>query len=461
MKKMKKQTFKKSLTKNAAQVSQKLASITFIALMLGSIFAGVASAVDTNNANESKSLNIIDRIISIIKSIFSGAESDATKVNTTDKDSESTLSVEPTLIWKKTFDSEVTSANIGVASIDKSFFPLKTVVTRDKIIFFDEKGDIKKQKILKSYESTSVSGNGEFIGILTSAPDDHIVTVMNKEGQIEVQYQVEPYDRFLIANDGSTVVFGDRPEHFVAFTHLAFYDSSGNLINHIIGRDFTSSSCLKIAEDANLLVLNVRNREDGISHLILYTTDGKVLWDRVLDDGTPSDVAISQKGEFIVTSNYPDYNVPNYVYFFDNSGTLLGKYSGEKGTEYYYKKIVLSPSAGKYTVAISKNILYFFDTKSGSLLWKKENDLYPKGYYTSCDLSSDGNHIVTSFRTDRDDIYGTRYVYLFDKSGRQIWKHKFDPPENSFDKPDVQIDEGGECITIVTDKNFCAYKIKV
>ena len=62
MAKMKKQTFKKSLTKNAAQTSQKLASVIFIALMLCSIFAGAVSAESiSEDLSDNTILNETDR----------------------------------------------------------------------------------------------------------------------------------------------------------------------------------------------------------------------------------------------------------------------------------------------------------------------------------------------------------------------------------------------------------------
>ena len=180
------------------KLKTKSVSLLLVTIMLCSIFTGAVTA-DVNSANESKNINIIDEIISIIKSIFADAESDDSGV-----DSHTNVTGVKVELIRSFSDEGEFGIYIGkpkreqVVILSKS--PRK-IMSEKEIKFYDSKGNLLSTYSCKRCE-VSQSPNGRYIGVLTTKDFTQLnFTLFNQFGKVVWQN-----DNFHATTEGSVYI---------------------------------------------------------------------------------------------------------------------------------------------------------------------------------------------------------------------------------------------------------------
>jgi hypothetical protein len=189
------------------ELKTKSTSLLLVTIMLCSIFTSAVTA-DVNSASESKNINIIDEIISIIKSIFSDAESDDSEV-----DSHTNVTGMKVELIRSFSDEWEFGSYIGkpereqVVILSKS--PRK-IMSEKEIKFYDSKGNLLSTYSCKRCE-VSQSPNGRYIGVLTTKDFTPLnFTLFNQFGKVVWQK-----DNFHATTEGSDL--GDLTQPTVDF----------------------------------------------------------------------------------------------------------------------------------------------------------------------------------------------------------------------------------------------------
>ena len=303
-------------------LSGKIIAISLTVLMILSVFAGVVMA-DVNNTNESKNINTVDKILSIIKSIFLGVKSDAlavekhadvTEVNTRDQDKSATYTDdESTLVYNKTFDTE-------------------TIIEK-------------------------ISNNPNFDGIITVSKDNFALSfyLQTKEGV--TLWEIIPSSEWVMIPEESNitvVIIGKRygKGYFsidrVFYEGVSIYDEKGNLIKEIT--DTGKIREAKLLPDGNFILLTyneLRMIEASGNELWRVSTNAKRLW-------------ISEDGNFIVTI-LPILSPQGWESaVYDRGGNMIGSFSSEGS----YWNMKFSLDANQLRIIVGED-QYVFNTSKG------------------------------------------------------------------------------------------------
>lgn len=400
------------------ELKMKLVSAAFIVLMLGSIFAGVASAVDTNNANENKNLNIIDRIISIIKSIFSGADSD-------DK-----VKVE---LIRSFSDEKEFEKYMGIGEPKEEQVVILSEAPRQawsmkEIGFYDPEGNLLSTFSCE-WCSVSQSRNGEYIGVLEFNEEFTQLkfTLLYQSGQVlwhKDDFHPTTYGSMcevVISNDGKGIISFTLQDINVPYSIL-FHDSKGDVIKgYYEGKDREKfdfyMAVSKLSPDGEYFIVA------GPDGIFAFDWKGELIWKRYefspIYMRVAHEIHISPDGKYVVVKvdEHPtEEEMEVCLYFLDRNGKFIGRYS----KEYLHGWNRFSEDGKSFLIATHTS-LFLFDPNNAKKLWSYQFD---KGcvYIPSLDLSPDGEWIVLVRAFSETD----KTMYLFNNLGERVLAKKFE-----------------------------------
>jgi len=346
-------------------------------------------------------LGIIGLLVVVIGIYWLGGKKSITTIKETKKEiltketkEELPKKLEPKLVWKKEFDSEIIDFHVWtVPETSKSnLIPITTVQTKKYLYLLDEKGEVKRSLplgplvFLPRY-SIVVSKNGKYVIEIESKYLGDDVTEEGKtlfghgvsnletfryttwEGKIlwerENIYESEEYgictcitpqgDRVIVIGDD-----GSSPEHHAG---IWFYNKKGKIIRGYSYKEIRYSedglldgkeAKCDMSGDGNFLVFGYpdlsKKYEIGV---ILFDKDGNILWKRSIQKQEYSSVYginISYHGETIYVES------DDYIYLYNKKGDLIRKIERAK--------TFLSPK-GDFLVAIFPSFIALIDTLTG------------------------------------------------------------------------------------------------
>jgi len=200
------------------------------------------------------------------------------------------------------------------------------------------------------------------------------------------------------------------------------------------------------------------------SGLLYLNGAGDVLWNKMFQRGTSAHLAMSGDGRFIV---YSEENVTLRdtsslgwgVFYLDSQGRQLWNYTEAKtGASFVQMSgdgshVAASAFEGNSELITGNGNVYYFDGRSGLLLWKQPY-ISEQGFVGSPSLvmPPDGSHIVLTGPTGG--------VLFYDSSGNLLWD-KTDlggKPVSVFQSDSIILMSGGTLVayngTVVASYNF-------
>lgn len=426
--------------------SSKIIAMSLAALMILSVFAGVALA-DTNNTNESKNISIIDKIISIINSIFSGAESDAstvdarnvTEMNITDQNesvyiekselSEPMIENATAKLIRSFSDEEEFEKYIGEPKEEQvviSSKSLRKIMSEKEIKFYDSKGDLLSTYFCERCEG-SQSPNRKYIGVLETNKDFSQLnfTLFDQYGQVlwhkdNFHLTIEgSVPQVYISNDGKNVISATMRKKTAPYSIL-FHDSKGNLIKEYQEYkdaekfDFHMAVSEQSPSGEYFLVA-------GPEGVFVFDWKGNLIWEYTFSPiymRLVHKIHTSPDGKYIVVKvdECPEEEKKDVcLYFMDRNGTFIGRYS----KEYLHGWDKFSEEGRSFLVATHTG-LFLFDPSNAKKLWSYQ---FAKEcvYIPSLTISPNGKWIALVRATSENE----KTLYLFDNFGEKVWIEKF------------------------------------
>jgi WD40 repeat protein len=139
---------------------------------------------------------------------------------------------------------------------------------------------------------------------------------------------------------------------------------------------------------------------------MLLDTQGRRLWDRPID-GLPSAFSLSEDGDKMVVG------VEGRLYFFDNSGELLGTYPDRNEEPWRQDFVDASTSRdGYYSAAITERSVFFFN-RSGYRLWQELNYTLLDGHYVA--IAPNGHEVAA---------IGDAELFYLHSGGETLWTRR-------------------------------------
>jgi hypothetical protein len=239
--------------------------------------------------------------------------------------------------------------------------------------------------------------------------------------------------------------------------------------------------------------------------LIFYRADGTLIWKKDTGSKASKKVAISADGSYIVmaSSGEPEPNITEIMGVEEEKQRqhsyplksvreerreeheAMKKRAAEKGdpktpqeakSSWKERKVYLSflkgdgslinqatircPRAqdlemsldGKYAVISCNNTLLFYQTETGTLLWRKT---FPTvtWWMPSVTLSWNGDIIALGVRPDRTDRYSPPHLYLLSKDGSEVGNFQLEPPPPR-ESPPPRYYQWGPWVTLTEDDGY-------
>jgi hypothetical protein len=221
--------------------------------------------------------------------------------------------IEPKLVYEKHFDFEIEQGKIGD---DGSIFPTIFVTKDNRIIFYDVHGRIAKSIKLNKGETGTLSKDAKYL-VIQNIPEDWGQENTEKKWQVFDQagniiakgsYN-EPYAIFLqLVRDKTRIFMAKGTTERVI--KLEFYDKAGILSNSIteesLSQYITGTNkyyALGVNEVSSQYILarleNPRINEERGSWLVVFDTDGKIIWKKQIREHYILSATISCDGRYI------------------------------------------------------------------------------------------------------------------------------------------------------------------
>ena len=299
---------------------------------------------------------------------------------------------EPSLIWKKKFDSCIvkTSRLMDMESKNgkRPDFPLRSVLTERSLFVLDNKGKIEKKISLKGYSETTLSDDGMTMAGLKG--NEIILIDLNNlnnkvQGTVKIgdpQPVVLPqHVKFELAPDGEFIVV------LSSFSHtIYFYNRDGKLLSKEKVADLKGAE-IKFSDDSKFVVIHVPNWGTGNTngYLLFFDNKGKKLW-RFDHKGCQASFDISGDGKAVVLA------AEGRLYSLNGKGDVV-----------YEKEILagdamvgVSPDGGFLAIAQrSDGSVLLVDNRDGHEMWLKKIDAFNpvKSLFGTLKVGTHGNRL--------------------------------------------------------------------
>jgi WD40 repeat protein len=295
----------------------------------------------------------------------------------------------------------------------------------DMIAFYDVRFSTEPVASTQLHGMFSFSNNGEFFISVDSK-----LTLRKADGSMiwEKNTGTEAYKRVVISDDGSYIVMASSEEpNITDFT-----------IDQVDQQDLYHPTGNQISEDLKdgLIEERARARRESKDEQPAKKTE---------------DMNLLQK----VATPRQDRKV--FLSFLKGDGTLLEQTS----VKLRIPQILAISPEGKYTVLSCDSTLLFYETETGTLLWKKTFSSV-NWWMQHIELSSDGNMIALGVKSDRSDRQSPFYLCLLNKDGSELGRFQLEHSPNSNDDywgPIVAFTEDERYILTATLTKKCLFRI--
>lgn len=350
-----------------------------------------------------------------------------------------------------------------------------------KLLFYDNNFNLLATR---SYTSARVSKNSNYVvasttiqsSILKERPGIRRIEFLDNRGQVlwtkTVKEGSEEYDQPIYPSDNGVTV-GPGSE-------ITFLDTTGEQIAKCSVREelgWYAGGVIDFSADGEYVAINATNflpdvgyyTENPQGQLFLFNTKGKELWRSLIDENSPSSVAIAPNGEYIITSNKP-YTIlrKSVTRLFSKKGELIGRWD-----KFLTREIRFS-SSGSYALVEGvdynqsinrrgKNKVRLIETGTGRLLL----DYQPPKRVFSMDIAEGGELIglVLDKRIFTGPSGGKKVrnpeVLIMDFDGDKVWS-KFFRDEFSagqLHRYILTISDSGNDFVVAMGKKLMRFKI--
>jgi len=262
-------------------------------------------------------------------------------------------------------------------------------------------------------------------------------------------------------------------------SEIAFLDTAGKEIAKCSVREelgMYAYGVIDFSADGEYVAINATNFDPDVGYytenprgqLFLFNTKGKELWRSLIDEYSPSSVAIAPKGEYVITCNSP-YTIleKSVTRLFSKKGELIGRWD-----KFLTREIRFS-SSGSY--ALLEGVDYnqsingrdkvrLIETRTGRLLL----DYYqpPKSVF-SMDIAEGVKLIGLVLDKDiftRGKKVGKPEVLIMDFDGDKVWSKSFQDEFDEFTEAQIRrytlrLSDSGEDVTVRLGKRLMRFKI--
>lgn len=263
-------------------------------------------------------------------------------------------------------------------------------------------------------------------------------------------------------------------------SEITFLDTTGKQIAKCSVREelgMYAYGVIDFSADGEYVAVNATNfnpdvgydTENPLVKLFLFNTKGKELWRSLIDEYSPSSVAIAPNGEYIITSNKP-YTIlrKSVIRLFSKKGELIGRWD-----KFLTREIRFS-SSGSYALVEGvdysrsvnrggKDKVRLIETRTGRLLL----DYQPPKRVFSMDIS-EGRKLIGLVLDKRiftgpsrsKKVYNPE-VLIMDFKGDKVWSKSFQDEftEAQIQRYTLRLSDSGEDLTVRLAKILMRFKI--
>jgi hypothetical protein len=348
-----------------------------------------------------------------------------------------------------------------------------------KLLFYDNNFNLLATR---SYTSARVSKNSNYVvvytviqsSILKERPGIHRIELLDNRGQVlwtktlkenseEYGQPIYPSDKGVTVGPGSEITFLDTTGEQIAKCsvreELGWY--AGGVIDFSADGEYVAINATNFDPDVGYDTENPRGQ------LFLFNTKGKELWRFLIDEYSPSSVAIAPKGEYIITCNSP-YTIlgKSVTRLFSKKGELIGRWN-----KFLTRKIHFSSSGGyallegvDYSRSVNgRDKVRLIETGTGRLLL----DYQPPKRVFSMDIAEGGKliglvldkRIFTGPSRSKKVCNPEALIMDFDED--KVWSKPFQDEftEGQIHRYTLRLSDSGEDLTVRLGKRLMKFKI--
>jgi len=267
----------------------------------------------------------------------------------------------PELIWKKSFDSYIveTSDLIERSNHQKYRFPLSTVLTKNNVYSFNNKGEIINTIRLNDYDKATISKDGSTLAVLKGSDiylkklDD----IINENYFIHIP-QPSALSHLItmqLSYDGSQLVVISK-----YLNTIHFFDDVGTMINNQRLEGFKHAST-QFSDNGEKIFLHLDYFEKGEMQgtFYIFNNSGKLLW-AINHKGLNTVFDCSQNGQLLI------YAAGNEVVLFN---TTTGMTVFQKTIMQGNKNCSIT-NEGKHSVFNSNKTIYLLNNDTNDFVNK-------------------------------------------------------------------------------------------
>jgi len=350
----------------------------------------------------------------------------------------------------------------------------------DKLLFYDDDFNLLATR---SYSTANISKNSNYVvasttiqsSILKKRPGIRRIELLDNNGQVlwtktekesrdRSKGPIYPSDNGVTVQPGSEITFLDTAgkqiaKYSVRNKELGMY--AGGVIDFSADGEYVAVNASNFCPDLGYYTENPR------AELFLFNTKGKELWRSLIDEDSPTSVAIAPRGEYIIACNSP-YTILNksVTRLFSKKVELIGRWD-----KFLTREIRFSSSGGyvllegvDYNQSINgRNKVRLIETGTGRLLL----DYQPPKRVFSLDIAEGGKLIglVLDKRIftgpSRSKKVGNPEALIMDFDEDKVWSKSFQDEftEGQIHRYTLRLSDSGEDLTVRLGKRLMKFKI--
>ncbi|MCP4348622.1 MAG: hypothetical protein GY795_24330 [Desulfobacterales bacterium] len=356
---------------------------------------------------------------------------------------------EPSLLWKKEFDSRIVKTtrltNFQLKKGKGGDFPLKAVMTEKSIFVLDHKGKIEKRISLEDYDKAVMSDHG-----IIAAMKGKTISISDLDNQVKGVVKIRDSQPMVLPQHISFEISPDGK--FIAvlssFTNmLYFHNDNGKLVSEYKFEDLRGAK-IKFSGDSQYAAVHMPNWGQGKTggFLVLFNDKGEKLW-KFDHKGCEAAFDISGDGASVALA------ANDRLYSLDSKKNVVYEKESEPGET----RVRLSVG-GQYLAIARKNRhrIDLLDNRNGNILWTENISGFDpvNSPISSLDVSEQGQRTVVAISKNWTKQNKETYLFLFEKSGIMVWKHKLEEPVIQ-----CSISPDGKCVFIFSNREGYLFRI--
>jgi len=324
----------------------------------------------------------------------------------------------------------------------KLLYP-KIIVTKSNIQFCDLLGNPKRLisrkariKGKEAYTSVVISDNGKFVGMVKSVFQENIgltaiLTIYDNEGKLCWSTDISKVGMcsggpYISPNGEYVVADGDASYDYCDYWP-SIYDKDGLRAELFPEATSPAYECwindqIAFTPDGSKFVVIKTNHHAKNADLILFTSDGKKIWEKTIGNGGCGwrSVKISKSGRYIILCVSKGIKGKVSLLLFDINGNLIWKNDDIKvGTPDF----MFSEDEKSLVYINGWGLLYFMNLANGKVLWQIDKTEQEVGRFRTLSATPDLELLLIGVyghygRPDR--------IYIFNKKGTLLLEQEFE-----------------------------------